>query len=227
MQLTYENKKIIDAEYAAKIFKYHLQFKNPYIKFLLHFNRVQAKTFYAKYKKEFDKFIVIFNKYNLDAYKYIRFFIEVLNKNETDIKKDFITINTINEYVDWLKHIDKQNRIYKYFIKSANNIVNECNKLGFFSTKDFIRYMITNKKISEYYISGKISLYYFAAIPNFKKIIPKLDSFAKDEFQKVYDRFEMYNAEITSAFMKITNQKVNPIKFTDNLIYKTNLNKNK
>lgn len=124
---------------------------------------------------------------------------------ENDINSSLVCGGTMARYADWLKAIDKRHKIYKHFIKSAKNIARECNELGYCSTKDFMRYLIKSKKIAEYYVTGKISLYYFAAIPNFKKIIPKLDLFARDEFHKIYDRFEMYNAEITDAFMKITN----------------------
>lgn len=223
MQELKEEKLKCDPENTAKVFKFYLQFKNPYLKFTIPFKRVAAKSLYVKYKKEFDSITLVFSKYNLDLTKYIRFFIEVLDKREKDIKQDFASNVTITKYVEWLKSLDKQDKIYKYFVKSANNIVNDCKALGYYSTKDFIRYLISSKKLAEYYITGRISLYYFAAIPNFKKIIPKLDSFAKSEFQKIYDRFEMYNAEITTAFMKKTNQKVNPIKFTDNLIYKSRM----
>lgn len=211
---------IEDAHNAAKIFKFYSQFKNPNLQFRLSFKRIQAKGFFQENKNEFIKLVFIFNKYKLDLTKYIRFFIEVLNKRENDIKTDLVSNVCILKYVDWLKLIDKQDKIYNWFMKSANNIAVECVKLGYFTTKDFIRYLIANKKLSEYFVSGKISIYYFAAIPNFKKIIPKLDVFSKAEFQKLYSRFEMYNADITAAFMKKTNYKVNPIKITDELIFK-------
>lgn len=223
MQLAKEEKQIIDAVSAAKIFKFHLQLKNPNLKFIISLNKIPVKTFYAKYSDEFSKLVIIFNKYNLDIVKYIKFFIDVLDKREKDIKQDLVSTTTITKYIDFLKLRDKQDKIYNYFVKSAQNIVRDCIELGYFSTKDYIRHLITTKKLAEYYVSGKISLYYFAAIPNFKNIISKLDSFSKDEFQKIYDRFEMYNSEIVTAFIKKTNQKVNPIKYTDELLCKTRL----
>lgn len=209
-----------DYEYIAKLLKFYLQFNNPYLKFIIPLKRVSSKVFYSKYKKEINLLCDVFSKYNLDIIKYIRFFTEVLKKTENDVKNDIVNMATINQYIDWLQSLEKQDKVYNYFIKSVKNIAKKCNELGFFSTKDFIRYLIENKKMAEYYITGQISLYYFAAIPNFKKIIPKLDSFSRMEFSKIYNRFEMYNAEITSAFMRKTNQKVNPIKITDDLIFK-------
>ena len=222
MQMQIDEQNIENAKTAARIFKFYAQFKNPNIQFKLPFKRIQAKSFYQANNNEFIKLVVIFNKYKLDLTKYIRFFIEVLDKREKDIKNDLISNASILKYCDWLKLLDKQNKIYKWYLKSANNIASECIKLGYFSTKDFIRYLIRNKKLAEYYVSGKISIYYFAAIPNFKKIIPKLDMISRSEFQKLYDRFEIYNEEITTAILKKTNYKANPIKFTDELIFKLN-----
>lgn len=221
-----QNLKEQNIEHIAKYFKFYLQFNNQYLKFRLPFKRITAKNFYEKHKNEINKMYNIFVKYNLDIENYIRFFVDVLDKHEKDVKTDFANNVTFEKYIDHLKLIEKQEKIYQYFIKSAKNIAKKTIELGYCSTKDFIRYLIANKKISEYYVTGQISLYYFAAIPNFKKLIPKLDQFAQAEFHKVYDRFEMYNAEIISAFMKKTNQKVNPIKFTDELIFKIKNSKN-
>lgn len=220
MQLYQQDESMTKAQEAAKLFAFYVQFKNPSQQYKLPFKRVRAKSFAAKYEKEFLKLATIFDKYHLDLTKYIRFFIEVLDKREKDIKVDLVSNASIQKYIDWLKLLDKQDKVYKWFIKSAKNIAEDSIKLGYFSTKDFIRYLIVNKKIAEYFVSGRISIYYFAAIPNFKKIIPKLDRFAKAEFMKLHDRFELYNNEITTAFMRKTNYKANPIKFTDDLIYK-------
>lgn len=213
-------------EYLAKLLKFYLQFKNPYLKFYLPFKRIAAKCFLDKYRKELIALYTISKKYKFDSTKYIRFFVNVLDKREKDIKNDLLSINTIESYVDWLKKLDKQDKIYAYFIKSAKNIAIKSIELGYYSTKDFIRYLISSKKIAEYYMTGEISIYYFAAIPNFKKIILLLDQMSKDEFQKLFNRFELYNAEITEAFMKKTNYKVNPIKFTDDLIFDLRKSKN-
>ena len=220
MQTFLLEENISEAQNAARIFMFYAQFKNTSQQFKLPFKKIRAKSFYIKHKKEFDKLVLIFNKYSLDLTKYIRFFIEVLDKREKDIKADLVSNASITKYIDWLKLLDKQDKVYKWFVKSAKNIAEDSIKLGYFSAKDFLRYLISNKKIAEYFVTGRISVYYFAAIPNFKKIIPKLDRFAKAELMKLYDRFELYNNEITTAFMRKTNYKANPIKFTDDLIYK-------
>lgn len=162
----------------------------------------------------------------MDIQKYIYFYIRVLNKGEQDLKNDFLNISTIFKYIDWLKFIEKQDSIYNKFIKSVNNIAKECLQLGFYSTKDFIKYIIQTKKISSYLLSGKISQYYFAAIPNFNRLIPKLDHFARADFNYIFENFEMYNAQIIQAYERKTNKKVNPIKITDEQIFKLKNSKN-
>ena len=49
---------------------------------------------------------MIFNKYSLDLTKYIRFFIEVLDKREKDVKADLVSNTSITKYIDWLKLLD-------------------------------------------------------------------------------------------------------------------------
>ncbi len=51
-------------------------------------------------------------------------------------------MSTIIKYIDWLKMIEKQESIYNKFMKSVHNIAIECLKLGFVSTKDFIKYIV-------------------------------------------------------------------------------------
>ena len=213
------NDSLMNPEFCAKYVKYLIQFKKQYLAFRLSLDRIASKGFYRKHKIAFDKCVQICQKYNIDIQKYITFYVNVLDKYEKDIDDSFIHIHAIELYCDWLKNNRRLEKIYEYFMRSANTIADECISLGYLSSKDFIRHLISEKKLAEYYVSGKISLYYFAAISNFKKIIPKLDQFAKDEFQTIYDRFEMYNSDITKAYLKATNRKVNPIQITDDIIF--------
>ena len=104
-------------------------------------------------------------------------------------------------------------------MKSVNNIVEECVDNNWFTTKDFLRNLIDQKKLGNWYVSGKISKYYLAAIPNFWKIVPQLDHFSKIELDQVASRYDIYNREINETFLKLKNFKVNPIAMTDTLIY--------
>lgn len=205
---------------AAQYFKYYLQFKFSFITEKIELRRIAAKSFYTKHKKYFDKLVLIFNKYNLDVIKYIEFFVAHYGKLEKDISEDLLNMKSINAFVDHLKTIEKRKQIYKWFQKSVDNISNDCIALDFYSTKDYIRELISSRKLAQYYLTGKISRYWFAAIPNFKKVIVKLDKMSQDEFKDIYDRFDIYNTDINKAFLMMKSIKVNPIRYTDEIIFK-------
>ena len=104
-------------------------------------------------------------------------------------------------------------------MKTVDNIVADCLKLHYNSTADYIRHLISSRKLAAYYVAGKISGYFLAAIPNFKKVIDKLDSISKDELSELYDRYDKYHSDINAAFIKVKNIKVNPLKFADDAIF--------
>ena len=92
------------------------------------------------------------------------------------------------------------------------------------TTKDFFRQLIKDNKVGAYVMSGKISLYYLAAIPSFKKVIEHLDYFSKLELQSLNDHFEIYHSDVNEAFLAKKHKMVNPIELTDLAILKA-LNK--
>lgn len=204
---------------VAVVFKYYLQFTNKKIVNIMPVQRIQAKMFYKNNKNIFDKCYSIFTKYNINIDSYIDYFINVEKKSNYHLQTDFLNMFTINNFVDYLKINEHDKKIYSYFQKSVKNIAKLAIKNNFLSTKDFLKHIIYNKLIGQYYMSGIISKYYLTAIPNMKLIIPKLDQFSQNELLDVYNKFESYNTEITKVFLKMKNQKVNPIKLTDKLIF--------
>jgi len=215
-----ENNTTIDGEFVAKYFKYFLQLKNPYVVYKLSVDRVSAKSIYQKHKQQFDLLAKICNKYQIDAIKYLDFFVNKLNKFEKDIDCSLITVNSINKYVENLQITTLHNNIYKNFLRSVDNIVEDCIHLNFNSVIDYLRHLISNRTLASYYLSGKISTYYFAAIPKFRKVIDKLDNLSKDEFRTLYERYDKYHSDVNEAFLKIKNIKINPIKYTNDAILK-------
>jgi hypothetical protein len=210
----------INAELVAKYFKFYRQElkNNSVVRFSLENQRV--KGFTTKHFITLTKIAKILIKYKINIDHFMSFYVNELKRTEYDIDNDFLSAYIFKQYAEWKQELLKQRHIYSLYIKSAKFIACECIKHGFLSAKDFIRFIISEKTVSHYFVSGKISLHYFAAIPNFKKIILKLDHFSRDEFKRVYDRFEMYNAEINCATLKLKNQKANPIQLTDELIIK-------
>lgn len=204
---------------VAIVFKYYLQFTNKKLINIMPVQRIQAKMLYKNNKNIFDKCYSIFTKYNINIDSYIDYFINIEKKSNYHLQSDFLNIITITKFIDYLKINEHDKKIYSYFQKSVKNVAKLAVKNHFLSTKDFLKYIIHNKLIGQYYISGIISKYYLAAIPNMKLIIPKLDQFSQNELMDVYNKFESYNAEITKAFLKMKNQKINPIQLTDKLIF--------
>lgn len=215
-----EKNVTIDGEFVAKYFKYFLQLKNPYVVYKLPVERVSSKSMYVKHKLAFDKFAKICSKYSIDAVKLLDFYVNKLNKFEKDVDNSLVAIDTINKYVESLQIADLHDKIYKNFLKSVNNIVADCIELNFNSVIDYLRYLISNRKLAAYYATGKISTYYFAAIPKFRNVIDKLDDLAKAEFKTLYDRYEKYHSDVNEAFLKMKNIRINPIKFTNDAILK-------
>lgn len=104
-------------------------------------------------------------------------------------------------------------------MKTVDNIVADCLEHNFNTVADYFIYLVNNKKLAAYYVSGKLSDYYLASIPTFKKIVDKLDAFSKADFKELYSRFELYSTAINEAFLQEKNIKINPIKFTNDKIF--------
>lgn len=211
MQNVQNQKRLIDSYAIAQFLKYKLQYKNSKIENAIPLPMIKAKAFQQKYHTQINKLIKIVQNFeNFDVYKYLSFFVDNIYKNDCDIKTLVSTYN-FTQYKNYLEYLEKQERIYGYFMKSVNNIVNDCKQLQIFSAKDYLRYLIQNKKLSQYYVSGRISCYFFAAIPKFKMLIDKLDPLTRSDFSELYNMYEMYNAEIVKVFLKKTNKKINPL----------------
>jgi len=211
--------KEVTPEQAAKYFKYLQQFKLPYIVNKLDLRRVPYKAFYGDHKKQFDAIVEIFKKYDMDVIEYIKFFVNCYGKLERNIQDELVNSKTFSAFIEYLKAEERKAKVFEWFMKSANNIADDCIALDHLSTKDYLRELISTRKLAGYYLTGKISKYWFAAIPSFKKVILKLDKLSRDEFNDVLTRFDIYNTEINEAFLKMKKCKVNPIKFTDELIF--------
>jgi len=213
-----EKNMTIDGEYIARYLKYFLQLKNPYVVYKLPVDKVSPKNIYAKYKAKFDLLATICNKYDIDSTRYLDFFVNKFNKFEKDIDVYLVSLDTINKYVESLQISELHNRIYNNFLRSVDNIVDDCIKLNFNSVVDYLRYLISSRKIASYYAAGRISIYYFAAIPKFKNVIEKLDNISRDEFHMLYERYDKYHYDVNEAFLKLKNIKINPIKYTNDAI---------
>lgn len=211
--------QVVDGYKAARIWRWARQDKEKWRKFKLPLERVTAKTIYSNHRKAFDCLASAFAKNNVSPLSYIKFFAVEYDGCEERIDKELTSTGALRAFETYIETSAKRCKIYSWFMKSVNNIVDECVKNGWFTTKDFIRHLINERKLAGWYASGKISKYYLAAIPNFWKVVPKLDHFAKEELKIVAERYDVYNSEVNEAFLQLKNFKVNPIALTDALIY--------
>lgn len=224
LEVTSSSKKnaarvVIDGYCAARIWKWARQKTNSHLKFRLPLERITAKGIYDSHKKVFDRLAEIFSNNGVSPLEYLKFFAVEWSGSEDKLDSELLDTKTIMAFERFKQGNAKKKQIYGWFMKSVDNIASECVQNGWFTTKDFMRHLINEKKLASWYASGKISKYYLAAIPNFWKIVPKLDHFSKLELKQVAERYDMYNTEVNEAFLKLKNFKVNPIALTDAVIF--------
>ena len=208
-----------EAEKVAQLFKYYWRMQNPYVSHTLPLKLVSGKKLYSAHKELFDAFAKIALKDRFDVEPFVKYCISCGIK-EANLEMCLATTTMLSKYSIYVAKVDKRNKIYKWVLKSAKNIAKESIDLGYFTSKDFLRMLIQTKQIGNYIVSGKISIYFFAAIPNFKKVIPKLDYFSRMELSRVYDHFEVYHSDVNKAFLQEKNIHLNPIDFVDTVIWK-------
>lgn len=208
-----------DGEFVAKVFKYYRSLQNPYKSKLFPLKLVSGKALYNSHRELFDRFASIASKNNFDIESYLKYCVKC-GMTEKTLDTCLASTKMIEKYLAHLKQVKLRKQIYKWFIKSAKNIALQCIDNGYFTTKDFLRMLIDTKQIGKYIVTGQISLYFFAAIPNFKKAISKLDYFSQQELHLLDEHFDIYHSDVNKAFLQEKNIYVNPIDFTDKLIWK-------
>ena len=218
-RLQRKDAQYFNGEHVAKIFKYYRRLQNPYKSKSIPLKLVSGKKLYLENKDLFDRFASIAKLNNFDYEPYIKYCVRC-GINESTLDVCLASTKMIDKYILHMKNVDLRKKIYKWFIKSAKNIAERCIKEGYFTTKDFLRMLIDSKKIGNTIITGEISLYFFAAIPNFKKVICKLDYFSRQELRLLDEHFDIYHSDVNKAFLQEKNTYINPIDFTDKLIWK-------
>lgn len=218
MQQLQEKNETINGIQLAALVKYTAQFHNPYIVKPLPIQKISPITLYNKNKRLFDKMAEVLSKYNIDAMSYVNFYFDVLKKHTKDLQTSFASITTMRQYLEHIVIKESRAKVYKYFMKSVNNAADECIKRGYNNVIDFIRHIVKNHKVSAYLVSGKLSIYWFAAIKGFKKVIEKMDPISRDEFSRLYDRFDKYSEDINQAMIQMKNISASAIKMTNDEI---------
>ena len=208
----------LDGLSIAKMLKFYMTKKSDSFAYKKTYSKKGVLSFYSKHEDMFNKAAELFRKHNVDAQAYAKWLVFKNGINESNID-NFMSKLMLSRYAEHLEIKQKRAKIYKQFIQTVDNIVEDCLNNGFNTVADYFIWLIDSKKLSAYYVSGKLSDYYLASIPTFKKIINKLDDFQKVDFKELYDRFESYNIAATEAILQEKNIKINPIKFTNDKIF--------
>ena len=212
--------KHIDGEYVAKVFKYYRGLQNTYRTAIVPLKLVSGKKIYKLHKDAFDAFANRANKHKFDIDAYMKYCVIHRGINESCIESCLNSTTLLVEFSNYLKKKRKLAKIYNAFMNTVKNIVDECIKKQTYTTKDFLRELISTNMIGPYVLAGKLSIYYLAAIPSFNKVIKHLDYFSKLELKLLDEHFEIYHSEVNEAFLDKKHKMVNPIELTDLSILK-------
>ena len=106
--------------------------------------------------------------------KYIKFFVRKYGKSDRDIKDKLLNMQSINMYINYLQEQHKLDKVFSWFVKSAENISDACIENDCMSVTEYLRKMIQQQKLAYSYVSGQISSYWLAGIPTFKKLFKKM-----------------------------------------------------
>lgn len=218
--------KLSDGEIVARELKKALMALSPTWDPRIPIHRVSAVAFYEEHQDIFDRLAKYFKKNRLDISTYCYFYVNVLNKRDRDIDTTLLTKSSLIGYADFLGTREKDRQIFSWFMKSAENLANEAVEHGFVLTKDVLRYLIKSRKIAQWVVCGKLSVYFLAAIPRFDSAIPRLDFFARAELEKLRQMFDIYSTDVNRAFLTVKCVKLNPFAVTDELIAKKRRERN-
>lgn len=204
---------------CARYFKYYAQFQKFGIKRPLPIEQVGCRTLYVKYRSVFDRLGEAFEKRGLEVEPFIRYFVQDGKHGEDDVK-GLIDRSTFEDYKDFVQLGHKMKNIFGWFMKSVKNVAEESVECGYFTARDFLKAAIDRKLLGNYVAGGRISKYYLAAIPNFDKVVPRLDYFSRCELADLVKYFDVYQVDVNNAMKYVKNVTVNPLDVTNKAIAK-------
>ena len=179
---------------------------------------VSGIALYRKHRKVLDKLFTIQEKYGLDLVRYSKFFVSRFNFTDENIEK-IANPQYIMWYAEMLKTNAKHQKVYDYVMKSVENVVKDCIDLHYSSVKEYFRHLVTENKLAQKYVSGKISGYYLAGIKNLKKIVKKMDSLSQDTLREIVENQESILSEVQDAFLYVRRIRISIISFTNEKLY--------
>ena len=175
---------------------------------------ISGTTMYRKHKVTCDKALVLQSKYGIDLIQYVKFFLSKYRLTDENVEKLLETKNIL-WYASDIQIKAKHERVYGYVLKSVDNIVNDCIKNDYVSTKEYLKHLIESNKLAAKYLSGEISQYYIAGIKNIGKLVRKMDCVSRDTLNTIVEQQAQLLSDMRDAFVYLKNMPISIISFTD------------
>lgn len=193
---------------------------NPRVIYAVPERRMAARAMYKSHSDTFNKLVSFFSSNKLDIRKYLRFMATDIRLHNDEIDEKLMSKWGLNLFAERLASEENNAKIYRWYSKSIKTIAETCLGSECASTADFLRKLIREKKLAPWVVAGRISAYYLAAIPDFPKVVSRLDQISRDELAFISSRYDMYNTEVNKAVLAFERRKANPIRATDEMIEK-------
>lgn len=210
--------KIKNGQDVARYLVYFSKLKNKSLTKEVSIVNISGLGLYRKHKRCLDKLMVVQDKYKIDLVSYAKFFLSKFNLTDENVEK-LAEVKTLMWYADELKIIAKHDFVYKQLMKSVDNVVDACLKLGYGSVKEYLRYLIGSGKLAQKYLSGEISQYWIAGIKNLKKIVWKMDPISRDTLKEIADSQDKIMSDAQDAFTHFKIARISIISYTNEKLY--------
>lgn len=175
---------------------------------------IPGTTLYRKHKAICDKALLLQSKYGIDLIQYIKFFVSKFRLTDANVER-LIEVQNIMWYANDIQIKAKHERVYSYVLKSVKNVVEDCIKNDYVSTKEYLRHLIESNKLAAKYLSGEISQYYIAGIKNIGKLVRKMDRISQDSLREVVEQQDKLLSDMQDAFTYLKNTRISIISFTN------------
>lgn len=203
-------------EDIVRHYRFHRQiFENK--KKILPIERLRVSTYYKNHKRLFDKLYFICTKYKIDYREYVKFCVLENGCMDPYCLADVQSFAKFGHYID---RINKYRKIYNYYVKSANNVADECIRLGYRSSSEYIGHLVSDNELGYKYITGNISKYYIATLGNIDEIFKRMDLQNRTELGIIASVSGELNNDVQTAFKMFEKSEAHTISFTDSLINK-------
>lgn len=216
--LSKNEKPIRSGRDIARYFIYFSKFKTATIKNINIVN-ISGIGLYRKYSEILDRSYAVLDKYEIDAVKFVKYFVDKFGTNEANIEK-LKEVYPYTWYAEDLQIKAKYQKVYDSLMKSVDNVVNECVKGNYSSATEYLRYLIENNKLAGKYISGELSQYYLAGIKNLRKLVSKMDTINRDTLMEIVENQDKIVSDMQDAFTYFRRSRISIISYTNDKLFK-------